>query len=242
MLRETLLARTLVELSDTLVEDFDVIERLTLLSERCVEALEVSAGGILLAAPKGELRVIASSSDTMRLVETFELQSKEGPCLDCFRSGEPIVNQDLLAANSLWPRFAPLAIQSGFRSVHALPMRLREQTIGALNLFSVSANKLTEADALVAQAFADVATIAILQNRATLESAVVNEQLNHALSARVIIEQAKGRLSERLDLGSEDSFQLLRTYSQNHNVRLNVVAQGVVTGDLRPEEFTRKSS
>jgi hypothetical protein len=239
MLRETLLASTLVELSDSLIQDFDVVDRLTLLTERCVEALEISAAGILLATPGSELRVVASSSDAIHVVETFGLQSQEGPCLDCYRSGEPVLNQDLLATDR-WPRFAPLAVKSGFRSVSALPLRLREQTIGALNLFSGSANRLSEADALVGQAFANVATIAILQNRATLESAVVNDQLEYALRSRVIIEQAIGRLSERLDLDSDDSFLLLRNYSKNHNMRLKVVADGVVTGDLTPEEFTKR--
>jgi GAF domain-containing protein len=241
MLRETLLARTLVELSDTLVQDFDVVDRLTLLTERCVEALEVSAAGILLAAIDSELRVVASSSNAVHIVETFELQSEEGPCLDCYRSGEAVLNQNLLTGgDNRWPRFAPLAIESGFCSVNALPLHLREQTIGALNLFSANEGQFSEADALVAQAFADVATIAILQNRQTLKSAVINEQLSYALHSRITIEQAKGHLSERLGLESEESFRLLRDYSQNHNVRLKVVAQGVVTGDLKPEEFIRR--
>ena len=124
-----------MELADTLVDDFDVVELLTLLTDRCVEVLDVAAAGLMLAYPGGELRVMASSSEAMRLLELFELQSEEGPCPDCYRTGEPIVNHRLAAAGGPWPRFEPRAVEAGFRSVHALPMRLRDVIIGALNLF-----------------------------------------------------------------------------------------------------------
>src|SRR5471030_82158 len=135
MQNETLLVQTLVELADTLVDDFDVVELLTLLSDCCVDVLDVSAAGIMLVSPEGDLRVIASSSEAMRIVELFELQSDEGPCVDCYRDGSLIVNQNLAETLDRWPRFAPVAMQSGFRSAHALPMRLRGSVIGALNLF-----------------------------------------------------------------------------------------------------------
>src|SRR5580693_1549582 len=121
--REALLARTFVDLVDTLVDDFDVVELLTLVADRCVEVLDVAAAGLMLVAPEGDLRVVASSSEAMRVVELFELQSEEGPCLDCFRSGEPVVNQDLSTVDGRWPSFAPVALEAGFKSVHALPMR-----------------------------------------------------------------------------------------------------------------------
>src|SRR3984957_12707657 len=135
MAREATLARTLVELEDTLVADFDVVELLTLLVDRCVEVLEVGAAGLILAAPDGDLRVMASSSEAMRVLELFELQSEEGPCLDCYRTGQPVVNQNPAEVNGRWPRFAAEALAAGFQSVHALPMRLRGTVIGALNLF-----------------------------------------------------------------------------------------------------------
>src|SRR6476661_8393839 len=163
MPREALLAQTLVELADTLVDDFDVVELLSLLADRCVEVLDVSAAGLMLVAPEGDLRVVASSSEEMRLVELFELQSQEGPCPDCYRTGEPSLNADLAAENGRWPQFAPVALKAGFRSVHALPMRLRGLTIGALNLFRTDEGLLDEADVVAAQALADVATIAVLQ-------------------------------------------------------------------------------
>ena len=162
MPREALLARALVELADTLVADFDVVELLTLLADRCVEVLEVGAAGLMLAGPDAELRVMASSSEAMRVLELFELQSKEGPCLDCYLSGKPVVDQDLAGANGRWPRFAAEALAAGFHSVQALPLRWRGTVIGALNLFHVEPGEMHEPDVEAAQALADVATIAVL--------------------------------------------------------------------------------
>jgi hypothetical protein len=232
MPREDLLARTLVELADNLVDDFDVVELLTLLTTRCVEVLDVSAAGLLLVGPDGGLHVLASSSDTMRVVELFELQAQEGPCWDTLRSGEALVNQDLSHMNDLWPRFAPVAFEAGFRSAHALPMRLRGTVIGALNLFHTAHTDLTDADALAGQALADIATIAILQHQDALEARTVNGQLTSALNSRILIEQAKGILSARLDLSMDETFAALRRHSQNHNQRLSLVAEQIVNGTL----------
>jgi GAF domain-containing protein len=232
MTREAVLARTLVELADTLVDDFDVVDLLTRLADRCVEVLDVEAAGIMLAAPDGELRVMASSSEAMRVLELFELQTQEGPCLESHRTGRPVVNQDLAAADGRWPRFAPEALAAGFRSVHALPMRLRGSVMGALNLFRVASGEMGQADLEIAQAFADVATIAILQHRAAQEAQVVNEQLTHALNSRIVIEQAKGMVAERLGLDMERSFSTLRNHARNHNLRLADVAEAVIGGTV----------
>ncbi|MHB8466108.1 MAG: GAF and ANTAR domain-containing protein [Acidimicrobiales bacterium] len=232
MTREAVLARTLVELADTLVDDFDVVELLTLLTDRCVEVLDVDAAGLMLAAPDGDLRVMAFSSETMRVLELFELQSEEGPCLECYRTGQPVVNQDLTTVNGRWPRFAPEALDAGFQSVHALPMRLRGVVIGALNLFHIRPGQMSQADVDAAQALADVATIAILSHRATLESQVLNEQLNHALNSRIVIEQAKGMVAERENLNMEQAFSALRNHARNHNLRLVGVAHDVINGTL----------
>lgn len=238
MPREALLVRTMVELADTLVDDFDVVELLTLLADRCVEVLDVSAAGLMLARPGGgDLHVVASSSDAMRVLELYELQAEEGPCLDCYRSGEPVLNEDLAATNGRWPRFAPRALEAGFRSVHALPMRLRGQTIGALNLFRAAEGGLDEADVLAAQALADIATIAILQQRAAAEARVLNEQLSGALDTRIVIEQAKGMLSERANLDMEQSFVRLRAHARSHNLRLADVARDVIDGTLSTESL-----
>ena len=230
MHREAVLTRTLVELADTLVADFDVVDLLTKLADRCVEILDVGAAGLMLASPGGDLRVMASSSEAMRMLELFEVQSQEGPCLDCHRLGEAILNSDLADADARWPRFAPEARAAGFRSVHALPMRLRGRVIGALNLFRVEAGSMNQADIDAAQALADVATIAILQNRAALEAQRLNEQLNYALNSRIVIEQAKGMVAERENLDMEQSFARLRAHARNSNLRLADVARDVVGG------------
>lgn len=232
MTREAALARTVVELADTLVDHFDVVDLLTRLAGRCVEVLDVEAAGIMLAAPDGHLRVMASSNEAMRVLELFEIQIREGPCLDAHRTGVPVVNQDLAAVKGRWPRFAAEARAAGFHSVHALPMRLRRSVIGALNLFRVRSGELGSADIEIAQAFADIATIAILQHRAVLEAQVINEQLTHALHSRVVIEQAKGMVAERLNLDMERSFAALRKHARNHNLRLVDVAAAVIGGTL----------
>jgi GAF domain-containing protein len=238
MPREALLARTLVELADTLVADFDVVELLTLLADRCVEVLEVGAAGLMLAGPDAELRVIASSSEAMRVLELFELQSREGPCLDCYISGRPVMDRDLAMVTSRWPLFAAEALAAGFHSVQALPLRWRGTVIGALNLFQVGPGEMLEPDVEAAQALADVATIAILQHRASLEAQVVNQQLQHALNSRVVIEQAKGMVAQREGLNMEQAFAALRTHARNHNLRLVDVAEAVISGALTPSALS----
>jgi len=225
--QEALFARTLVELADSLVDDFHVVDLLTVLAERCVEVLDVAAAGLMLASADGELRVLASSSDAMRILEVFEAQLDEGPCVDCYRSGRPIVHLQLDGDDGRWPRFAPRAVAAGFRSVHALPMRLRSQTIGALNLFRCDDGPMAEGDAVAAQALADVATIAILQHRASQEAQLLTEQLTRALDTRVVIEQAKGVVAERAGLDMEEAFRRLREHARGHNLRLHDVARAV---------------
>jgi GAF domain-containing protein len=222
-----LLAHTLVALADNLVADFDVVELLTLLADRCVDVLDVSAAGLMLLSPDGDLRVMASSSEAARVLELFEVQSDEGPCVDCFHAGQPIVNLDLDQATDRWPCFAPKALEAGFRSVHAFPMRLRQQTIGALNLYRADNGRMRDTDVVAAQALADVATIAILQHRAVRDAQLLNEQLSQALNSRIVIEQAKGVVSERAGLDMEQAFARLRRHARNHNQRLADVAQAV---------------
>ena len=233
MPREAMLVRALVELADTLVADFDVVELLTLLTDRCVEVLDVGAAGLMLTSVDGELRVMASSSDAMRVLELFELQAHEGPCLDCFSTGQAVVNNDVEAARDRWPRFAAEASVAGFKVVHALPMRLRGTVLGALNLFHVEPGDMPPADLDAAQALADVATIALLQHRAALEAQVLNEQLSSALNSRIVIEQAKGMLAERQGLDIDRAFAAMRNHARNHNERLADVARSVVEGTLR---------
>jgi len=224
-----LLSATFVELTDTMVDDFDIIDFLHVLTSRSVELLDVSAAGLLLADPRGELRVVAASSEAARLLELFQLQGDQGPCLDCFRSGQPIASADL-STDQRWPQFAAAAQQAGFSAVQALPMRLRDQVIGALNLFRTTAGPFDADTVPVGQALADVATISLLNERSVRRSDTLNEQLQTALNSRVIIEQAKGKLAERLGIDVDTAFTLLREQARNRNLRLSDLARAFVDG------------
>jgi hypothetical protein len=224
-----LLSDTFVELADTMVADFDVIDFLQLLTDRSVTLLSASAAGVMLADPRGELRVAASSNEAAGLLELFQLQNDQGPCLDCFRTGQPVTATDLAGPGQRWPRFAAAAAQAGFRTVEALPMRLRDQVIGALNLFRADPGPFDPADLRLGQALADVATIGLLHERNVRRSETVAEQLQGALNSRVIIEQAKGKLAERLGMDMEQSFAMLRDYARNSNQRLTDVARDMIT-------------
>src|SRR5438105_6417695 len=178
----------------------------------------------------------------MRVLELFEIQSQEGPCLDCYRTGQAVLNEDLSSSQGRWPRFAGEALAAGFRTVHALPMRLRGTIIGSVNLFHVEPGDMRPADIDAAQALADVATIAILQYRAAIESQLVNEQLNHALNSRVVIEQAKGMVAEQDGVDMEHAFSLLRNHARSHNLRLADVAAAVIDGTLVASALKRPAT
>src|SRR5487761_823175 len=224
-----LLTETFVELTDTMVADFDIIDFLHVLTTRSAELLNVSAAGLLLADPRGELRVVAASSEAARLLELFQLQSDQGPCLDCFRSGRPVAAPNL-SADERWPKFAAAAQQAGFSAVQALPMRLRDQVIGALNLFRATAGPFDAEAVRVGQALADVATIGLLHERSMRHSDTLNEQLQTAMNSRVIIEQAKGKLAERLGVDMDQAFSLLRDRARTSNRRLSDLARAFVDG------------
>ncbi len=232
MPRESRVIATLVELADNLVDNFDIIELLTTLSNRCVETFDVDAAGVMLAAADGDLQYVASSNESMRILELFQLQANEGPCVDCFRDGQPIINHALRDNDTRWPLFTPQAIAYGFHSVHCLPLRLRGRTVGALNLFRAVEGSLGADDVLLAQGLADVATIAILQHQTALDARTLNDQLSNALNSRIIIEQAKGRIGQATQCTMDDAFARLRTHARNHNLRLTDVARSIVTGDV----------
>ena len=225
-----LLSDTFVELADTMVAEFDVIDFLHLLTDRSVALLGASAAGVVLADPRGELRVAAASSEEAGLLELFQLQNDQGPCLDCFRTGRPVTADDLTGPCQRWPRFAEAAARSGFRTVEALPMRLRDQVIGALNLFRAEPGPIDPADLRIGQALADVATIGLLHERNVRRREAVAEQLQAALNSRVVIEQAKGKLAERLGVDMDRAFNMLRDYARNSNQRLTDVARTFVAG------------
>jgi len=226
---EIQLADVFVEMADTLVDDFDMIDFLHVLTARCVQLLGVSAAGLLLTDQQDALQVVAASSERTRLLELFQLQTDQGPCVDCFRTGQPISVADLPSAGR-WPAFTAAAAEVGFAAVHAVPMRLRTEVIGALNLFDTMPGPLDEGKLRIGQALADVATIGLLQQRAIHRRDTLTEQLQTALESRVLIEQAKGVLAERLHLDMDEAFALLRNAARNNNRRLSDLAQAVVDG------------
>ena len=221
--RETLLADTFLTLADTLVDDFDVIEVLSTLSLRCVEILDASATGVLLADGKGVLQVMAASSEAMNVLELFQVQNEEGPCLDSYRTGR-IVTHDDLRRPSPWPRFAVLAVESGFISVHAIPMVVRSSVLGTMNLFRPTPGPLDAADAVVAQALAHAATLTLLQNQAAANAHRLTAQLQGALNSRITIEQAKGVISELAHIDTDEAFVRMHSFARNHNAKLTDVA------------------
>jgi GAF domain-containing protein len=231
--RETKLNEAFVKLADTLISDFDVVDLLHWLVEECTEILDTQAGGLLLIDPAGELQLIASTDEEAQLVEILQLAAGEGPCLDCFRTGEAITVGDIREDAARWPAFSAEALANGFRSVHATPLRLRGQTIGTMNLFSVNSGELGPADIAVAQALADVATIGILQERNIRSANLVAEQLQRALDSRILIEQAKGVLAASLGMNMNEAFSALRAYARDKNLTLGSVADGVVAREIR---------
>ena len=238
--REALATRTFVQLADTLVVDFDLIDLLTVLAARSVELLGAAAAGILLADTEGRLRVMAASNEEAELLELFQVQSDEGPCLDCYSSGDAVINADLRGGTP-WPAFAKESMRLGFTSVCALPMRLRHDRLGCLNLFVAQPGGLNQTDVALAQALADVASIAIVQDGANRLATTRELQLQHALDSRVIIEQAKGMIAEHESVTMDGAFSLIRTYARNNNLPLTETAENLVDGQLSIDTVTKAS-
>jgi len=236
-IREGPLTRAFVRLADTLVADYDVIELCRQLVDDCVELLNVSAAGLLLGDHHDSLRVLACTSEQTRLMELFQLQSDAGPCLDAYRTGARVLVDDLTGQAARWPGFGDRVLGEGFRAVYAVPLRLRDQRIGALNLFCAHAGALSAGDVAVGQALADVATIGILHQRVIAQNEIVNTQLQTALNSRVIIEQAKGVLAERGGLDMDQAFSALRAHARNTNTRLAEMAHAIVNGTIDTAEI-----
>jgi transcriptional regulator with GAF, ATPase, and Fis domain len=222
------LAEVFVEVADTLVDEFDVVEFLHVVAVRTANCGGAPAAGLLLTDERGQLQLMAASDERTHMLELFQIQAKEGPCHDCFDRREAVVNADLLGATEQWPRFVPRALAAGFRSVHAFPLRLRREVIGALNLFGDEPGTMEPDDVRVIQALADVATIGILQERTIRRSEVLTEQLQAALNSRIVVEQAKGALAHIHDETTDQAFNRLRSYARNHGLRLGDLAFAVV--------------
>jgi GAF domain-containing protein len=226
--RERRLNAAFVTVADTLTDDYDVVELLHTLVQECTEILDAQAGGLMLADAEGELQLVASTSQSVDVVEVMQLDAGAGPCLDCFATGEAISIGDIAESGDAWPVFRAAALAQGFVSVHATPLQLRGNVIGTMNLFGTSIGALSRRDADVAQALADVATIGILHERLIRQSHVVAEQLQRALDTRILVEQAKGVLAQAGGLDVDEAFSALRRYARDHNLVLRTVAEGVV--------------
>ncbi len=234
MAREQRLTEVFVELADTLVEEFDVVDFLQVLTERCVELIDTDAAGLMLDDQRGNLQVVAYTDESARLLELFELQKAEGPCLDCFATGQVITNVDLADSRARWPVFTEAALGLGFTYSHALPLRLRGQVLGSLNLFSLERKALTDDHVAVAQGMADIATIGLLHERALRDQVVLAEQLQTALHSRIVIEQAKGVLSARAGITVSEAFSRMRAHARRTGEQLTSVAEAVVAARLHP--------
>jgi GAF domain-containing protein len=224
------LSKIFVEVADTLVDDFDLLDFLHMLAVRTAGLVGASAVGLLLADQRGQLRFMAASDEKARLLEIFQVQINGGPCFDAFRTGQPVINADLREAVDRWPEFTEHALAAGFRSVHAFPMRVRREIIGALNVFgSKIGGTLDDADVQIVQALTDVAAIGLLQERAVRRGEVLTEQLQGALQSRIVIEQAKGAIAQAHGLSIDAAFTTLRGYARRHNRKLTDVAHDVLS-------------
>ncbi|CAN5123771.1 GAF and ANTAR domain-containing protein [soil metagenome] len=229
--RERRLTATFISLADTLVDDYDVVDLLQKLVDTCRDLLDAAAAGLLLADDSGELALVASTSENSRLVELMQLESGSGPGLQAFETGQLVQAGDI-EHDDRWPQFRAAALEQGFHSVHAVPLKLRNKVIGALNLFALAPGLLSENDTAVAQGLADIATIGILHERTLRENDLAREQLQNALNSRVVIEQAKGVIAQLHGVDMEAAFNTLRGYSRNHGIPLRDVADLVVKRKL----------
>ncbi|TNC21827.1 GAF and ANTAR domain-containing protein [Amycolatopsis alkalitolerans] len=234
--------RPLAELTHTLVGEFDLLEFFQRLVAHAHESVGVAAAGLLLAGNGGTLTHVAASDEQARLLEVYQLQADEGPCLDCWRTGEPVRAPDLSLAADRWPRFAEEAARRGFAAAHALPVRLGGQLIGGLNLFSAKPDELAEDRFTLAQALADVAAIGLLQQRALRRRELIDEQLRSTINARLAVEQAKGVLAAAREIGVEDAAVLLRGYAARHDLQLGDLAARIVRRDPSLGDLAAQSS
>ena len=232
MTREQLITQAFVDLADTLVDDYDVVDLMHTLGERCVELFEVDAAGIILRDTRHRLVAVASTSSEADLSELFALQNDEGPCLDCVSTGERVVNVGLDEAARRWPNFVAKVNEYGFVTTHAFPLRLRGDVLGSINLFCRSTGTLSTEDVTVVQGLADIATIALLHQRVVRHHEVLSEQLQSALNSRIVIEQAKGVLAERAGIGVGPAFELMRAHSRRERRLLRETAEDVISGAL----------
>lgn len=230
--REQRINEAFVKVAGTLMEQYDVVDLLSALVEECTDLLDIQAGGLLIANNLGELELIASTSEEAEFVEVMQLAAGAGPCVDCFETGVQVSVGDIEASAGRWPEFEKAALRKGFRAIHATPMRIRGSIIGSLNLLGTRPVVLSERDAALAQALADVAVIGILQERSLRDVNFVNEQLQLALDTRILVEQAKGVLAQQEKLTMDEAFTALRNYSRVNGTSLRTSARDLINRRL----------
>ncbi len=235
--RERDVTRAFVELASSLANGDDVVDLLSRLTADCARLLDVASAGLLLADGRGVLHVMAASSERTRQLEVFQVQRADGPCRDCYLDGSPVSAPDLAEEVDRWPHFAPAALDAGFLSVHAVPMRLHGRALGALGLFGTAAGSLGSDDLSLGQALADVASVALVQDRTTADQSSLNEQLQTALTSRIVLEQAKGVLAQQGSIEMDEAFAVMRRFARNHNLRLTAVAEAVVARRLPAQQL-----
>jgi GAF domain-containing protein len=237
--REARVNAAFVSVADTLTTDFDVVDLLHTLVEQCTEILDTTAGGLMLTDGNGDLQLMTSTTEAADLVEVMQIAAAEGPCIDCFRTGTAVSVANIQKTGGRWPAFEKAALQGGFHSVHATPLRLRGTVIGTMNLFGEKREALSNRDAALAQALADVATIGILQERLVREGNILSEQLHAALDSRIVIEQAKGMIAASQSIDMDTAFTVIRAHARSSNVTIRYVAEEISNRRLSVQ---RKSS
>jgi hypothetical protein len=233
--------RAFVDLSTELVDDYDMLEMLSNLTTHCATLLDVGSAGLLLADGRGALHMAAASSERTQQLELFQIQRDEGPCLDCYHGHVAISVPDLEAEQERWPQFSRAALDTGFKSVHAVPMQLRGNVLGGLGLFGDSVGQLNDSDLDLAQALAHVACVAIVNEKSAADRTTVNTQLQHALTSRIVLEQAKGVIANSADLEIDDAFTVLRRFARANGRKLGSVAADVVNRKLRADALMQHS-
>jgi transcriptional regulator with GAF, ATPase, and Fis domain len=231
--RESLLVHTFVTLADSLVAPYDIIDLLQTLVDRTTELFDASASGIILGPDDQHLEIIVSTSETSRIVGLMQLRAGEGPCVEAVTTGQVVSVANTAEIHDRWPTFAAAAEGSGYLSVHAIPLRLRGETIGSLNLFRDREGALNDSDAVAAQALADVATISVLQERTIRDGTIIREQLQRALDSRVVIEQAKGVIAHTHGLDMDEAYRLIRHHSRSAQTAMSAVAVGIIDGSIQ---------
>lgn len=239
--REARLGSAFVTLADTLVSDFDVFDLIHTLLEVCTEVLDTSAGGLMLADAAGVLRLMASTREGVDFIEVAQLSAEAGPCWDCFQTGAPVTVGDISDVADVWPDFARAALDRGYRSVHATPMRLRGRMIGTMNLFHTAIGEMNPRDIAIAQSLTDVATIAIIQEQRAHDLETVGAQLQHALDSRIVIEQAKGVIAQSQRISMDAAFGMLRRYARSTNRTLQSVSDDITSRRLQVEAVTARA-